>query len=101
MYLSVYPFVYKFIYPFVYPSYTHSYIYATHFHEKTADNPVGCLRFIRGIVIEISYFTFRRCLLYFVNDSLESLWIVDSEVSEHLAVDLDTSLVEHTHKNRI
>ena len=99
MYLSVYPFAYKFIYPFVYPSYTHSYIYATHFHEKTADNPVGCLRFIRGIVIEISYFTFRRCLLYFVNDSLESLWIVDSEVCKDLTVNFDSCLVKEAHQN--
>ncbi len=37
-------------------------------------------------------------LLYLVNDGLESLWVVDSEVSEHLAVDLDTCLVEQTHE---
>ena len=37
-------------------------------------------------------------LLYLVNDGLESLWVVDSEVSEDLAVDLDSSLVEKTHE---
>ena len=38
-------------------------------------------------------------LLYFLNDSLESLRVVDSEVSKYLTVDLDTSLVESTHKH--
>ena len=35
------------------------------------------------------------------NDSLESLGVVDSEVSEHLSVDFDTSLVEVAHKLRV
>ena len=37
-------------------------------------------------------------LLHLVNDGLESLRIVDSEVSENLAVDLDACLVESTHQ---
>ena len=32
------------------------------------------------------------CLLYLSNDSLESLRIVEGEVSEHLAVNLDAGL---------
>ena len=40
-------------------------------------------------------------LLYLLNDSLESLGIVDCEVSKNLTVDLDTSLVECTHENRV
>ena len=40
-------------------------------------------------------------LLYLCYDSLESLRIVDSEVSEHLAVDLDAGLVERAHKLRV
>ena len=38
------------------------------------------------------------CLLHFVNDGFESLRVVDSEVGEHLAVDLDTGLGESTHQ---
>ena len=37
-------------------------------------------------------------LLYSINDSLESLRVVDSEVSQHLAVNLNTILVERTHE---
>ena len=37
-------------------------------------------------------------LLY---DSLECFRVVHSEVSEHLAVDLDTCLVKHTHELRV
>ena len=37
-------------------------------------------------------------LLYLVNNSLESFLIVNSEVSEHLTVNLDTSLVQCTHQ---
>ena len=37
-------------------------------------------------------------LLYLVNNSLKSFLIVNSEVSEHLTVDLDTSLVQCTHQ---
>ena len=37
-------------------------------------------------------------LLHLSNDSLESLWVVNSEVSENLAVDLDTCLVKSTHQ---
>ena len=37
-------------------------------------------------------------LLYLVYDSLESLWVVHSEVSENLTVDLDTCLVKSTHQ---
>ena len=40
-------------------------------------------------------------LLYLSNDSLESLWVVNSEVSEHLTVNLDTSLMESTHQCRV
>ena len=39
------------------------------------------------------------CLLNFSNDGLESLGVVQGEVGEHLAVDLDTSLGEFTHQN--
>ena len=37
-------------------------------------------------------------LLNLCYDSLESLGVVDSEVSEHLAVDFDTSLVQEAHQ---
>ena len=37
-------------------------------------------------------------LLYLVNDSLECVRVVDCEVSEDLAVDLDTSLVKEPHE---
>ena len=40
-------------------------------------------------------------LLYFVNNSLESFLIVNSEVSEHLTVNLDTGLVQTTHELRV
>lgn len=40
----------------------------------------------------------RLHLIYFLNDSLESLRIVYSEVSKNLTVNLDTSLVQSTHK---
>ncbi len=38
------------------------------------------------------------CVLHFVNDSLESGGIVESEVGEHLAVDLDTGFVDKAHE---
>ena len=38
------------------------------------------------------------CLFYLVYDSLESFGVVDSEVSEHLTVDLDTGLVQCAHQ---
>ena len=37
-------------------------------------------------------------LLYFGNNCLESIGVVDCEVSEHLAVDFDASLVQQTHQ---
>ncbi len=37
-------------------------------------------------------------LLNLLYDSLESLGVVHSQVSEHLTVDLDTSLVDGTHE---
>ena len=40
-------------------------------------------------------------LLHLVHDGLESLGVVDGEVSEHLAVNLDTSLVQSTHELRV
>ena len=40
-------------------------------------------------------------LLNLLNDGLESLWVVNGEVSENLTVNLDTSLVESTHQCRI
>ena len=40
-------------------------------------------------------------LLYLGYDSLESLRMVYSEVSEHLTVNLDTCLVESTHQSRV
>ncbi len=40
-------------------------------------------------------------LLHFGNDSLESLRVVQSQVGEHLTVDLDTSLSQLTHEYRI
>jgi hypothetical protein len=47
------------------------------------------------MVVKISFFR----LLYLIYDGCESLWVVDSEVSKHLTVDLDTSLVKKTHEN--
>ena len=44
------------------------------------------------------YECFEISLLYLLHDGLESLGIVHGEVGEHLAVDLDTSLVESTHQ---
>ena len=44
---------------------------------------------------------FDYLLLYLVNDSLECFGVVDSEVSENLAVNLDTCLVKQTHKLRV
>ena len=41
------------------------------------------------------------CLLHLIHDSLESLRIVYSEVSEHLTVDLNACLVESTHQSRV
>ena len=38
------------------------------------------------------------CVLYFFNNSLESGGVVESEVGEHLAVDLDTCFVDQAHK---
>ena len=37
-------------------------------------------------------------LLHLLHDGLESLGIVHGQVGEHLAVDLNTSLVNHTHE---
>lgn len=37
-------------------------------------------------------------LLHFVNDCLESLGIIHGEVSENLAVDLDSCLVDEAHE---
>ncbi len=37
-------------------------------------------------------------VLYLVYDSLESLGVVDSEVCEDFAVDLDTSFVDQAHE---
>ena len=37
-------------------------------------------------------------LLYFVNDSFESLGIVHGQVGEHLTVDFDTGFVDEAHK---
>ena len=45
-----------------------------------------------------------RCkkeLLYLGNDSLECFGVIHGQVSENLAVDLDTSLVQKTHQLRI
>ena len=50
--------------------------------------------FIVLLIKRKAYFT----LLYFSNDSLESLGIVQSQVSEHLTVDLDTGLCQLTHE---
>ncbi len=44
------------------------------------------------------YKYFEISLLYLLHDGLESLGVVHGEVGEHLAVDLDTSLVESTHQ---
>ena len=41
----------------------------------------------------------RGDLLHLLNDGLESLRVVDSEVSEHLAVNLDTCLVQSAHES--
>ena len=40
-------------------------------------------------------------LLYLLNDGLESLWVVNGEVSENLTVDLDTGLAQGTHQTRV
>ena len=40
-------------------------------------------------------------LLNLLNDGLESLWVVNGEVSENLAVDLDTGLAQGTHQTRV
>ena len=37
-------------------------------------------------------------LLYLINDGLESLGIIDSEVSKHLTVDFNSCLVQSTHQ---
>ena len=50
------------------------------------------------ILFFISCFFIILRLLYLSYDSLESLRIVNSEVSEDLAVDLDASLVERAHE---
>ena len=42
-----------------------------------------------------------RYLLDFVNDSLESLWVIHTEVSEDLAVDVDAIGMEQTHELRV
>ena len=42
-----------------------------------------------------------RFLLSLLNDGLESLRVVHSEVSEHLTVDLDASLVKVAHELRV
>ena len=43
-----------------------------------------------------------KCLLLNLgNDSLECFRVVHSQVGQHLAVDLDTSLVQKTHQLRI
>ena len=53
-----------------------------------------------NLILEITRQS-RKDLLYLVNNSLESLWVVNSEVSEYLAINLDTSLVKSTHKCRV
>ena len=50
-----------------------------------------------NLILEITRQS-RKDLLYLVNNSLESLWVVNSEVSEDLTVDLDTCLVKSTHQ---
>mgnify|MGYP006910568357 CR=1 FL=1 len=40
-------------------------------------------------------------LLYFLNNSLESLGVVDSEVGKHFAVDFDAGSVELTHEHGV
>ena len=50
---------------------------------------------------ERAYGSFNTFLLYLLNDGLESLWVVDGEVGENLTVNLDASLVESTHQNRV
>ena len=57
-------------------------------HQSVKDVSVAT-----GIVMKL---VFR--LLYLVNDSLECVRVVDSEVGEDLAVDLDTSFVEESHE---
>lgn len=52
-------------------------------------------------VSSLSYLMCSKSLLRLSDDSLESLGIVYSEVSENLAVDLDTSLVQTTHELRV
>ena len=42
-----------------------------------------------------------RYLLDFVNDSLESLWVIHTEVGEDLAVDVDAIGMEQTHELRV
>ena len=47
---------------------------------------------------EENHFLYPMFLLYLLDDSLESICIVDCEVSKNLAVNLDAILVESTHE---
>ena len=43
----------------------------------------------------------KSSLLHFLDDGLESFRIVQSEVGQHFAVDLDTSLVQLVHEHAV
>lgn len=47
---------------------------------------------------DILHIAIKINLLYLINDSLESLRVVNSEVSKHLTVDFNSSLVQSTHQ---
>lgn len=52
---------------------------------------------MHSLLYHYRYLT-RLCAFHFVNNSLESSGIVESEVSENFAVDLDARLVDQTHE---
>ena len=55
-----------------------------------------CISIAPHCIVKLSF-----GLFYLLHDGLESLWIVNSEVSEDLAVDFDSCLVQSTHKCRV
>ena len=65
--------------------------------DKENDIKKGlCLSFRHNLVSVV--LREERSLLYLVDDGLESFGMVHGEVGEHLAVNLDASLVEGTHE---
>ncbi len=52
----------------------------------------------RYAVLSLPYGQISLCVLHLFNNSGESCGVVESEVGEDLAVDLDTALVDETHQ---